>query len=165
MVEPYPTTLVEAFRRTASQSPDNLVFVFLRDGEVEADRLTLGDIDRRARAIAARLRTLAAPGETALILYGSGLEAIPAFYGCLYAGVIAVPAIPPRPNQPANAFTELIANAKPKAALTTERMLAQVRDQYGDEPFVQAVTWLTTDGSDQWAVSGEEMEAIADPDP
>ena len=35
-----------------------------------------------------------------MLLYPPGLDYIAAFYGCLYAGVTAVPAYPPRLNRP-----------------------------------------------------------------
>jgi acyl-CoA synthetase (AMP-forming)/AMP-acid ligase II len=35
-------------------------------------------------------------GERALLLYPPGLDYLAAFFGCLYAGVVAVPAYPPR---------------------------------------------------------------------
>ena len=62
--------------------------------------LTRGELDRRARALAARLQARGLAGRRALLLYPPGLEFIAAFFGCLYAGVVAVPAYPPRPNRP-----------------------------------------------------------------
>jgi hypothetical protein len=47
---------------------------------------------KASRAIAAALARVVPPGERALLLYPPGLEVIAAFFGCLYAGVIAVPA-------------------------------------------------------------------------
>ena len=43
-----------------------------------------------------RLRRCSRPGDRALLLYPSGAEFVTAFFGCLYAGVVAVPAYPPR---------------------------------------------------------------------
>ncbi|MES1242504.1 MAG: AMP-dependent synthetase, partial [Acidobacteriota bacterium] len=63
--------MAELLRRRARESPDRRIYTFL-DGEGEASAvLTLGELDRRAREIAARLRT--APGERALLLYPPGL--------------------------------------------------------------------------------------------
>src|SRR5262249_3356390 len=45
----------------------------------------------RARAIAARLQRRQAAGERALLLSPPGLDYLAAFFGCLYAGVVAVP--------------------------------------------------------------------------
>ncbi len=54
-----------------------------------------GDLDTSARALAVRLRTRARVGDRALILCEPGLGYITAFFACLYAGVVAVPAYPP----------------------------------------------------------------------
>ena len=85
-------TLVEILRRRATEDPGGRAYTFLRDGEVEASSLTWADLDRRSRAIAARLQADLRPGARALLLYPPGLEFIAAFFGCLYAGVTAVPA-------------------------------------------------------------------------
>ena len=47
---------------------------------------------QRARVIAARLQRMGMAGERALLLYPPGLDYIEGFFGCLYAGVVAVPA-------------------------------------------------------------------------
>src|SRR3569623_625827 len=91
---PY-TTLVELLRERAQEQGGDVAFVYLRDGEVEHARLTYAELVLRARAIAARLQREGRAGERALLLYPSGLDYICAFFGCLYAGVIAVPTYPP----------------------------------------------------------------------
>src|SRR5262249_27100361 len=78
------------------QTPDAPAFCFLTDGETEGPRLTYAELDRAARAIAAALYDVAGPGDRALLLYPPGLEFIAAFFGCQYAGVVPVPAYPPR---------------------------------------------------------------------
>lgn len=87
-------TLVDLCRSRAIEQPDRRTYVFLEDGVEESDSLTLGQLDNRARAIAARLREFAPPGARAMLSYPPGLEFVSAFFGCLYAGVIAVPAPP-----------------------------------------------------------------------
>ncbi len=54
------------------------------------------ELDRRARAIAASLQEAARPDDRVLLLLPSDLDFVAAFFGCLYAGVVAVPAYPPR---------------------------------------------------------------------
>ncbi len=46
-----------------------------------------------------RLTSKDLKGERALMLFPPGLEFVKALYGCFYAGVIAVPAYPPRKNR------------------------------------------------------------------
>ncbi len=70
---------------------------FLEKGEVEgpATCWSWRDLDGRARSIAGRLQELGYAGERALLLFPPGLDFIAAFFGCLYAGVVAVPCYPP----------------------------------------------------------------------
>ena len=90
-------TLVDLLRERALRHPDRRAYTFLVDGESEEQHLTYGELDRQARAIAAQLQGLGMTGERALLLYPPGLEYIAGFFGCLYAGTIAVPAYPPNP--------------------------------------------------------------------
>jgi acyl-CoA synthetase (AMP-forming)/AMP-acid ligase II len=83
-------------RERASHQPEEIVYTFLLDGETESDWLTYQVLDRQARAIAATLQSYQTMGERALLLYPPGLEFVAAFFGCLYAGVVAVPVYPPR---------------------------------------------------------------------
>src|SRR4051794_11862974 len=88
-------SLVELLVGRAGEHPDRLAYAFLADGESESARLPYRGLARRARAIAVRLAGSASPGDRALLLFPPGLDFISAFFGCLYAGVIAVPAYPP----------------------------------------------------------------------
>ena len=90
-------SIVDVLRVRADATPDRLAFVFLTDGEEEGQRLTYAGLDIQARAVAACLQESAGPGDRALLLYAPGLEFIPAFFGCLYAGVV-----PSRPTRRAS---------------------------------------------------------------
>ena len=87
--------LVELARCRAEEQPLKKAFVYLRDGEVESDSLTFASLDAGARAMAAALQQHFQPGDRVLLSHRSGLEFIVAFFGCLYAGVLAVPVYPP----------------------------------------------------------------------
>ena len=89
-------SFVDVLRARAADSPEVLAFCFLIDGEEEGPRLTYAQLDREAQQIAVKLREVAGPGDRVLLLYPSGLEFISAFFGCLYANVVAVPVSPPR---------------------------------------------------------------------
>ena len=87
-----PATLIELLRCRAHQQPDQVAYSFFIDSENRTESLTYRELDRKAQAIAALLQAKVAPNERALLLYPPSLEYIAAFFGCLYAGVIAVPA-------------------------------------------------------------------------
>jgi acyl-CoA synthetase (AMP-forming)/AMP-acid ligase II len=79
--------------------PQREAFTFLVDGDRQAVPITYSDLDRRARAVAAKLQETATQGERAILLLPPGLDYRAAFFGCLYAGVLPVPAALPRPDQ------------------------------------------------------------------
>ena len=112
-------TLVELLRTRASQQPDSQAFLYLVDGEEEDASLTFAELDRRARSLAAWLQQEGVTGGRALLLYPPGLDFITAFFGCLYAGITAVPAYPPRLNRPSPRIQAIVADAQVTVALTT----------------------------------------------
>lgn len=89
------SNFVDLLNHQAEAQSDKTIFTFLGDGESETLSLTYQQLDQQARAIAVQLQSLQAAGERALLLYQPGLEFISAFFGCLYGGVIPVPAYPP----------------------------------------------------------------------
>jgi acyl-CoA synthetase (AMP-forming)/AMP-acid ligase II len=103
----------------ARQQPHRIGYAFVPEegGELA---ISYAELDRQARAIARVLAGLR--GHTALLLYPPGLDYIAAFFGCLYAGVIAVSAPPPdqvRPDLSLPRLAAIVRDAPPSAVLTT----------------------------------------------
>ncbi len=63
------STYIELLQWRAQYQPDNLAYIFLKDGEIEEQRLTYAQLDQRARCIAALLQTYEVQGEPILLLY------------------------------------------------------------------------------------------------
>lgn len=84
-------TLVELLRLRAERYQDKPAFVFAPDGAQEQSRLTYTELDCRARTIAAELQQHGAAGRRVLVVCRPGLDSVAAYFGCLYAGAVAVP--------------------------------------------------------------------------
>ncbi len=125
-------TILDILGERAKRLPEQPLYVFLENGETESGFLTYRELDRRARALAAHLHTW--QGERALLLYPSGLEFITAFFGCLYAGVVAVPAPPPGRNQKMSRLLSVAKDSQAKIALTTNSILADFERRWKHEP-------------------------------
>ena len=82
-------------RKRARLHGDRIACTYLLDGDSKEAHLTYGELDSRATAVAAALRDAGACGEPVLLLLPTGLEFVVAFFGCLYAGAIAIPYFPP----------------------------------------------------------------------
>ncbi|HEY9669418.1 MAG TPA: fatty acyl-AMP ligase [Coleofasciculaceae cyanobacterium] len=139
------STLVDLLcYRTQNQSAQ-IAYTFLQDGETADTQLTYQELDQQARAIASQLQSLNATGSHALLLYPPGLEFIAAFFGCLYAGVVAVPAYPPRRNQNMSRLQAILTDAKATVALTTTSLLSHIESRFAESPELSELHWLTTD--------------------
>jgi acyl-CoA synthetase (AMP-forming)/AMP-acid ligase II/acyl carrier protein len=88
-------TIAGTLRERACTQPERLAFRELRNDLRESDRVTYGDLNRRARVLAARLEGTLAPGDRALLLIPGAIDYLTALFACFYSGVIAVSGVPP----------------------------------------------------------------------
>ncbi|MEH2323168.1 MAG: AMP-binding protein [Nostoc sp.] len=137
------SNLIELLSYRAKNQPQQRAYIFLKDGETEENSLTYGELDLQARAIATHLQSLVSPGDVydglrlrALLLYPPGLEFISAFFGCLYAGLVAVPAYPPRANMNLLRLQAIAKGAQAKVVLTTKSLLTV------ENPELATMRWL-----------------------
>lgn len=137
-------SFVDVVQWRASQHPERQAYTFLHssDGIVN---ITYGELDRQARAIGGWLQSFVAPGERALLLYSPSIEYITAFLGCLYAGVIAVPAYPPHPNRPISRILSILDDSDIKVLLSNSSILANIEQFLEQHPELTAVRCLSTD--------------------
>jgi amino acid adenylation domain-containing protein len=152
-------SLVDVLRRRADREPDLALFSFLSDGDDDAEAfLTAGELDLRARAMAARLQRIDLTGERALLLYPPGIEFIAAFFGCLYAQVIVVPAHLPRPNRPMPRLRSIVQDARPAVVLTCASLRMDSARWSAGVPELEEIPVLY---SDEWTTEGAEDDAPA----
>lgn len=150
--------LIDLLRHRSDSHPDRMSFLFLEDGENESSSLTFGQLEQRARAVAAQLQELGAMDSRALLLYPPGLDFIVAFLGCMYARVVAVPAYPPRNNQNLTRLRTVIEDAGATLVLTTSSLVANLGAQSERIPRLGSLPWLATD-----SVSPEQCDAWMEP--
>lgn len=141
---PPTTTLIDSLRYWTEQQPQEVAYYYT-DGEGEETSLTYEQFDGHARAIAARLVDLGMSGERALLLYPPGLEFIVAWFGCLYAGVVAVPAFPPRRNRNMQRIEAISDDCAAKIALSEHDVLNRIEDLLDEAPRLKQLKWLATD--------------------
>ncbi len=136
-------SLIDRLASRAAEQRDSLALTF-ESGGGETARLSYGDLDRGARAVAAALREIAKPGDTALLLYPQSLDFLIAFYGCLYAGVIAVPMFPPKPSRADARLRAVAKDSLARAVLTDQETFARRERHRENHPELAALRWLDT---------------------
>ncbi|HEU4433459.1 MAG TPA: amino acid adenylation domain-containing protein, partial [Pyrinomonadaceae bacterium] len=174
MTVPFPSTapastLVELLRRRALDEPTKRAYTFLVDGNAEELHLTYGELDSRARRIAAVLQQISKPGERVLLLYPPGLGYVSAFFGCLYAQLIAVPAYPPDPSRFSRSLPRLraiVEDSRSTIALTTDPILNRARVLFDESPLLKSMNWMSVDAveetiADDWRELPVSDEALA----
>jgi acyl-CoA synthetase (AMP-forming)/AMP-acid ligase II len=148
----HEVTLINLIGDRAQNNPDQTAFIFLKDGETAETRLTYGELDRQARAIAAHLSQWATMGDRVMLVYpyDAGLEFIAAFVGCLYAGLVAVPCHPPRNRNGVEDLLGRLVSSESRYLLTTKPLQSRLHSQFDKH---------IASGEGQWAVPSLEWIA------
>ena len=134
--------LPEVLRGRAAGEPDRRAYVFVNENGDETAELSYAALHRRALAVAAVLSQVCAPGDRALLMFPQCLDFIVAYFGCLYAGVIAVPVNPPRRNRVQDATRGIVQDCEPAAVLTLTGLAPLKSDV---DSLVGGLAWLAVD--------------------
>jgi natural product biosynthesis luciferase-like monooxygenase protein len=138
-------SFVEILRYRAVEDGSTLAYAFLGDEAEEKSTMSYEELDRKARAVAAMLQRTCRPGDRALLVCPPGLEYIAAFFGCLYAGVIAVPVYPPRPNQGLTRLRAIALDCGARAGVSQRETLDKARPLIERTPPLSELEWLAID--------------------
>ncbi len=155
-------TLLELLRQRADRYADKVAFAFSYNGDGEnASVLTYRDLDSRARAIAAELQSKGAAGERVLVLCRPGLDHIAGFFGCVYAGAVAVPVherLAPR-------LSSVVPDARARFALgvsETQPAIKTMLDTLGEG---SDLTWglmdVVSGDADDWVAPNIDATTVA----
>ncbi len=137
-------TLDGVLRARAAEHGSRRLYTYL-DYVQPAQNCSYAELDVRAKEIAAWLQQRGAEGERVLLIFPQGLDFIAAFFGCLYAGAIAVPAYPPRKNQKSTRIETILADSGATLALSHGDTLAPLRERFDEWPSLAALDWLAVD--------------------
>jgi amino acid adenylation domain-containing protein len=119
-------------RTLALERPDAAALITIdAAGEAQYD---YAELDRRATCIAAYFSDQRSAGARALLLMDSGIDYVSAFFGCLYAGVVAVPVYPPesKREQHLARLRGIAQDAGVRYVLTTSALQERFAEQYGE---------------------------------
>lgn len=156
-------TLVHTIQQHAAASPDRRLYTFLADGESESASLTYGELAAAARAAAAALRECADAGDRAMLLFPVDLEYLIGFFGCLFAGIVAVPAYPPKADRRSgDRIRAMIEDCRPRLVLTRDRLRAAVERALGDVDGGSRPRVIATDA--EWPLRAAVFEPVVAPD-
>jgi amino acid adenylation domain-containing protein len=128
----------------ASASPTATAYVWLPTGEEESERVSYDALRCSSRSIAAFLTNRGERGFAAL-LYPPGLEFISALFGCLYAGVTAVPLRLPRHGRDMAGVLNILKDCGASLILTSASAADRIRKLI-EEGSQSGIPVVATDG-------------------
>lgn len=150
-------SFLSLLKQRAAESPERRAYLFLAAGK-ETASLTFSELDRRARAVGARLTSAGARGERVVLLLPPGTEYIAAFFGCQAAGAVAVPAYPPRQNHHLNRLLAILDDARPRVVLTTAALATELAARLSGHPGHEGCCWLACE-----SIADDEAEGWIEP--
>ena len=145
------SNLIELLDYRAKNQAHQIAYSFLQDGETASDHLTYKQLQQRAKAIACQLQSIISSGDCALLIYpyNAPLDFIAAFFGCLYAGVIAVTDNPPRRGKALSNLETRAISSNASLILTNKALQNQIQDPLAKNlanlPQLNKLTCLATD--------------------
>ncbi|HTG71066.1 MAG TPA: fatty acyl-AMP ligase [Candidatus Udaeobacter sp.] len=148
------SNLVDLLQYRAVVQPDLKLYTYLTDGEEQAVSITASELSKRAMAVAAAMNGEGKRHVAALLLYPPGIDFVVGFMGCLYAGVIAIPAYPPHFRRPTPRLDSIITDSGATIALTTESMMMDIQAHLDPSSRISHLNLLATDrlkGMNQYA--------------
>jgi len=144
-MSPAENNLVSILQYKSQSAADRIAYRFIEEEDEPVQQLTYHTLHLQATAIATALRNHCRKGDRVLMMYQSSREFIPAFFGCLYAGVIAVPAYPPRKNHNAVRLLSIIEDAGVNVVLSTTQIHRQIASLNEYKPLFTQAAWVNTD--------------------
>lgn len=118
-------------------------FRFLADGSQETAHWSFSELNGRALTCAALLwASNLKQGDRCVLLFQPSLDFIAAFFGCLYAGVVAVPAYPPRRGPGLQRLMAIITDAGARAVLCDGSIAKRAQLWRQHHHALKGITWL-----------------------
>lgn len=162
---PPSTNIVDVLDYWVAERPEQVAFHFA-DGEGHDEQITYAQLQRASRSIATSLMARGLSGKQALLMFPPGLDFVQAFFGCMCAGTVAVPAFTPRRNRNVKRLQAISDDAEAAIALT----VADVRDRASgtleNTPRLKELEWLAVDEisselATQWSTPRFSPEQLA----
>ena len=144
---PTPHSLAELFESCCQGKPQELAYAFVRDTLELERQLTYGELEHTVRSLAGYLARRARPGTRVLLLYPPGLDVVCAFWACMCAGLVAVPAPAPDPVRQKHSLPRLraiIEDAQVALVLTTSS-IETVSSELSINKDGSQIKWMATD--------------------
>ncbi len=115
-------SMIDVLINKAERHGEKTAFRYLVNGATEGRSLSYQGLCVNAMAVAAFLQSRRLANQPVLLLYPPGLEFVEAFFGCMLAGAIPVPAVPPRANRNLPNLDAIMGDSHADTILCSEKL-------------------------------------------
>jgi fatty acid CoA ligase FadD32 len=147
---PVAAPLVGRLATWAHRRPADTAYTFVdfaADPDGVPRDLSWGELHRRATALAARLRRVAARGDRVAVLAPPGPEYVVALFAAWYAGTVAVPLFPPDLPRHGERLASSYVDCAPRCVVTTSLAADRVTEFIEAQPGRPALVLADDDGA------------------
>jgi acyl-CoA synthetase (AMP-forming)/AMP-acid ligase II len=156
-----PKTIIEYLHHHVSIKPNDVAFSFLPSKTEPLTELTFKEFWSEASSVANFLKSKVKVGDKVLLLYPPNIDYVVTFYGCLLAGVIAVPA--PLPKNNSTQVINIVNECEPVLVLTTLREVSEIKTFWQKNK--ESINRLSIFTSDNSVSHAGELEVFDELDP
>lgn len=160
-------TLTELLQIRSTQNREQLACFHLQDGETPTAHLTYGAMFDAARSVAAGLAARLPVGARVILIFPNEPDFVPAFLGCILAGMVAVPLPPPRNIGGMERIQELAQVSGAELAILSsglrrgfDRLQSQIAPNQGGPDWVYFDELEKPDPAD-WIDPGSQSDTLA----
>jgi acyl-CoA synthetase (AMP-forming)/AMP-acid ligase II len=141
-----PKTIIEYLHHHVAIKPNDVAFSFLPSKTEPLTELTFREFWAEAISVANFLKSKVQVGDKVLLLYPPNIDYVVTFYGCLMAGVIAVPA--PLPKNNSTQVINIVNECDPVLVLTTLREVTEIKTFWSKQKdLIKPLSIFTSDNS------------------
>ncbi|MCB9765466.1 MAG: fatty acyl-AMP ligase [Alphaproteobacteria bacterium] len=159
-------TLADCVRFRARRQPDVLALYALPELQEVASPLTYGQLDRRARALAARLQELTEPGARVLLVMANHPDYVVGLIACMYARCVGVNLLLPSRAKHVARLCGVAEDCGATVLLTSGGASRIIHSRMGESRTLRALHWIRVDevgeaGADRWREDAPDPESLA----
>ncbi len=127
------TSIIDYVVENARERPYGIAFKYLIEGESDSKEINNIDLLEQSIVIAEFLKGVTPAGSRIMLFFSSSVNYVLAFYGCLFAGMIAVPLYPPRRNIKSERIVNVVQDADSAIGLTSDQEIDAVRSCWNEQ--------------------------------
>lgn len=140
------SSLLEALEKQVQLHPDKTALIFLSDGVQESERFTYRELQECILQYARHIQHKGLAGHRIQLLLPNSPEYVVAFYGCICAGAIPIPAYPPTSSRHMGRLAQMARDSGAQAVIHHEKDLQSSKIRAFTEHLPEGSTceWMST---------------------